>query len=129
MKEEREMQLLQALEVFAATRNPFHVWLSGYDNFDSRVLFVKVVEKEKLIDLHRDLSKNLSAIPEISEDPDFHPHITLATRDLHEAVFPEARKFLSSREYESRFEVKGVSLLKHDGQNWEKLIQFDFKKS
>src|SRR5690606_13757600 len=94
MKEEREMQLLQALEVFAATRNPFHVWLSGYDNFDSRVLFVKVVEKEKLIDLHRDLSKNLSAIPEISEDPDFHPHITLATRDLHEAVFPEARKFL-----------------------------------
>ena len=129
IKEEREMQLLQELEIFATTKKPFHIWLSGFGHFDSRVLFVKVEDKEKLTDLQQNLSKNLSTIPEINEDHDFYPHVALATRDLSEAVFPEARKFLSSREYESRFEVKGVSLLKHDGQNWEKLIQFDFKKS
>lgn len=129
MKEEREMQLLQALEIFAATRSAFHVWLSGFGNFDSRVLFVKVEENQKLILLQRDLCKYLSAIPEITDDRDFHPHITLATRDLHESVFPEARKFLSSRDYESRFEVHGLSILRHNGQNWETLMDFNFKKS
>src|SRR5690606_8343380 len=129
MKTEREMQLLQALEVFATMRAPFHIWLSGFGHFDSRVLFVKVEEKEKLIDLHDSLCENLSAIPEIINDTNFHPHVTLATRDLHEAVFPEARKFLSSQDYESRFEVTGLSLFKHDGQNWETLMDFYFKKS
>lgn len=129
IKEDRELQLLQALEIFAVTRNPFHIWLSGFGHFDSRVLYVKVEEKQKLIDLQRELKKNLSAIPEISDDRDFHPHITLATRDLHEAVFPEARKFLSSRDYESRFEVSSISLLKHEGQNWETIMDFNLKKS
>lgn len=129
IKEEREMQLLQALEVFATTRKPFHIWLSGFGSFAPRVLFVEVVEKEKLLDLHHDLCKNLSIIPEILADQNFHPHMTLATRDLHESVFPEARKFLSSRDYESRFEVNGLSLLKHHGQSWENFMDFMFKKS
>ena len=129
IKEEREMQLLQTLEIFAATRNPFHVWLSGFGHFDSRVLYVKVEEQQKLIDLQRELKKNLSAIPEIKDERDFHPHITLATRDLHEGVFPEARKFLSSRDYESRFQVNSISLFKHEGQDWEKIMDFSFQKS
>lgn len=129
IKEVREMQLLQELEIFAATRNPFHIWVSGFGHFDSRVLFVKVEDKEKLTNLQGDLIKNLSVIPEIDNGRDFYPHITLATRDLHEGVFPEARKFLSSRDYDSRFEVRDLSLLKHNGQTWEQLMEFNFKKS
>ena len=129
MKTEREMQLLQALEIFATMMTPFHIWLSGFGHFDSRVLFVKVVEKEKLIDLQAALCKNLSAIPEITDDRKFHPHVTLATRDLPEEIFPEAWDFLSRRDYETRFEVTGLSLLKHDGQKWETLMDFKFKKS
>lgn len=129
IKEEREMQLLQALEVFATTKKPFHLNLSGFGYFAPRVLFVEVVEKEKVKGLHKDLCENLSAIPNIPLDKDIHPHVTIATRDLDEALFPAARDFLENNEYETRFEVKGLSLLKHTGEEWDILMDFGFKKS
>ncbi len=129
IKEDRELQLLQSLEVFAATRKPFHLRLSGFGNFPPRVLFVDVVEKEKIKDLHHDLLKNLSSIPEISEEKEYHPHVTLATRDLEEALFPAARKFLEAKDYETRFEVDNLALLKHNNQEWENFMDFSFKKS
>lgn len=129
IKEDREFQLLQALEVFATIRKPFHLSLSGFGEFAPRVLFVKVVEKEKVIDLHNDLCKNLSAIPNIPECKDLHPHLTLANRDLTETGFHAARKYLSDNDYESRFEVMGLSLLKHNGVDWDIFMDFNFKKS
>lgn len=129
IKEEREFQLLQTLEVFASTRKPFHLRLSGFGDFAPRVLFVKVVENESVTDLQRDINKNLSVIPDIPEEKNFHPHVTIATRDLQEALFPAARKFLSSRDYETRFEVNEFSLMKHNGREWEIFMDFEFKKS
>lgn len=129
LKEERELQLLQALEIFSTTRKPFHLSLSGFGNFPPRVLFVNVVEKEKVEILHSNLVKELSAIGEIDGKKDFHPHITIATRDLEEALFPAARIYLSRNEYETRFEVDELSLLKHNGREWEIFMNFNFKKT
>ena len=129
LKEESELQLLQSLEVFSATEKPFHLWLSGFGNFAPRVLFVKVVEKEKVRDLHHNLCENLSAIPDISRDEDYHPHVTIANRDLKEDLFPAAREYLSNNDYETRFEVRQLSLLKHNGREWEIFMDFNFKKS
>src|SRR5690606_25165099 len=99
MKTEREMQLLQALGIFATMMTPFHICFSGFCHFDCHLSSVRVVEKEKLIDLHAALCTNLSAIPEIFDDRKFHPHVSLATRDLPEEIFPEAWDFLSRRDY------------------------------
>ncbi len=129
LKEERELQLLQSLELFSATRKPFHLWLSGFGNFPPQVLFVEIVEKEKIRDLHQSLRENLSVIPEIPDKKNLHPHVTIATRDLEEALFPAARDFLSNHEYESRFEVTGFSLFKHKGKEWEIFMDFGFSKS
>lgn len=129
IKAEREFQLLQNLEVFATTRKPFHLRLSGFGNFDHRVLFVEVVEKQRMVDLREDLYKNLLVIPGIPQEKDFYPHMTIATRDLQETLFPAAREFLSSKDYESRFEVHGLSLLRHNGNEWETFMDFPFKKS
>jgi 2'-5' RNA ligase len=90
---------------------------------------VKVAEQDKIKELHQILIKNFSAIPEISDQKDLHPHLTIATRDLEEGLFPAARDFLSSKEYETRFEVDGISLLKHNGREWEIFMNFSFKKS
>lgn len=129
LKKERELQLLQALEVFAATRKPFHLSLSGFGNFAPRVLFVKVVENDEIVELYRDLCKNISVITDITGDKDFHPHITIANRDLEEDLFPNARKYLSDNDYQSRFKVGSLSLLKHNGRDWEIFMNYDFQKS
>lgn len=129
LPEDRELQLMQSLEVFATSRTPFYLWLSGFGNFAPRVLFVEVVEKEKIIALHHDLCKNLSVITEIPREKDLHPHMTIANRDLDESLFPAASKYLSGRDYETRFEVDSLSLIKHNNREWEILMDFEFKKS
>lgn len=129
ISEDKDMQLMQALEIFATTRKPFHLRLSGFGSFPPRVLFIDVVEKEKVRDLHYDLCKNLSPVLDLEDSREFNPHLTIASRDLEEAVFPAANKFLSSRDYESRFEVDGLTLLKHEDNRWEISMDFKFRKS
>lgn len=129
LEKERELQLLQSLEVFAATKKPFHLWLSGFGNFPPRVLYVDVKENDMINNLHLDLRKNLSTFPEITYEKEFHPHVTLATRDLEESLFPAAKKFLATKDYETRFEVDSITLLKHKDREWERVLDFKFKKS
>jgi 2'-5' RNA ligase len=57
-----------------------------------------------------------------------HPHITLASRDLHHKQFPKAWADFKTREFTDYFSVENFSLLKHDGKIWHIYRDFNFNQ-
>ena len=59
-------------------------------------------------------------------DYPYHPHMTVAFRDLKKELFTLAWDEFESKQYAPSFEVNTITLLKHDGKEWKQLKQFDF---
>ena len=49
----------------------------------------------------------------------FHPHITIATRDLRKSAFAEAWPQVADQSFEQTFTANGTGLLRHNGHVWE----------
>jgi len=121
MEEEKEAALVKDMEQLAATFSPFTLTTADFSAFRPRTIFVAVAESEALQALkkktdaffrHSDYKMKIESRP-------FHPHITIATRDLHKKDFTEACPQLQSMEFRETFEATGLSLLKHNGRNWD----------
>lgn len=52
--------------------------------------------------------------------------MTIATRDLRPSIFNKAWPEFQARKFDESFEVKNMSLLKHNGTVWEILNDFSF---
>ena len=49
----------------------------------------------------------------------FHPHITIATRDLHKKSFAEAWPSYQNKKFTEEWVANGLSVLKHNGTRWD----------
>ena len=49
----------------------------------------------------------------------FHPHITIATRDLFKKSYYEAWDYFSKKEFTASWMAEGISLMKHNKKNWD----------
>lgn len=124
-----EPELFQSLESLANRQGAFKLPLKGFDCFPPRVLFVKVQNQEAVKKLHSQLQKVLKEAFGFSERElgfRFHPHLTIATRDLTEEAFREAWPEFSVRSFEAIFQVKSLFLLKHNGKTWDCQREFPF---
>ena len=63
------------------------------------------------------------------ESRPFHPHITIATRDLHKAAFYDAWEEVKEKEFKEVWDANGLSILKHNKKNWDVLHTSQFQKS
>jgi 2'-5' RNA ligase len=61
------------------------------------------------------------------EDWPFHPHVTLATRDLYKKAFQEAWEIFSKKKYEALWIVSGISLLRHNKKNWDVIFTSQYE--
>jgi 2'-5' RNA ligase len=62
------------------------------------------------------------AHPQYGAKPDtrpFHPHITIATRDLHKRAFAEAWPLFEHKTYSAQFEATALSVLRHNTRFWD----------
>ncbi len=108
-----------ALQTFAQTQPPFAVRLQNFDRFGNRVIFVNVVPEPALSACQARLAQ--FCYDHFGIQPDsrpFHPHMTVAFRDLQRSVFTEAWAYFSTQAYERQFTADAVTLLKHTGQGW-----------
>ncbi len=115
-------QLEASLDSFSSQRKKFPVTVKNFDCFKPRVIFVHVEQSKTLERLKEDLENNLlanSLFPIKKEARAFHPHITLANRDLHKKDFLLAWEHFKNKKYEDSFPVKGISLMKHTGAKWD----------
>jgi 2'-5' RNA ligase len=120
-KEEREDELITKLEEFGLASFPLQ--LLNFNSFPPRVIFIDVVPNECLPALQKKLlrycKKELNLFNADYKDQPFHPHLTLAFRDLKKSTFGEAWNEFSSKPFEATFVVDRFVLLKHNGRVWE----------
>ena len=127
-----EADLTEKLGLFAQSQSPFLIKLDGFGCFYPRVIFVKPHANELLnklrISLLNYLKENLELVHERFEKQDFHPHLTIANRDLRGEDYDLAWQDFQNRTYQREFMVNSITLLKHDGQRWQVLqnLVFDY---
>lgn len=109
-----------ALAEFTHDKKAIEVHLNGFDRFDQKVIFLNIVDGEPLKALQKDLELfahyYLGVVPDYQP---YHPHMTIAFKDLKRPVFPEAFAYFSAQPYERAFSANAITLLKYVGKNWE----------
>ncbi len=98
---------------------PFKISLNNYSHFDNRVIFVDVVNNEEIKELGSDTIETIQEIITNNNKTPFHPHMTLATRDLTPENFNSAWSIYKQKQYNANFNATEISILKHNGKIWE----------
>jgi 2'-5' RNA ligase len=125
-----EANLLNSLAAFARTQQRPIIQLSHFSHFKPRVIFVNIVQNTALENLQTGLFRYLLAdniYPFNKDDRPFHPHITIATRDLHKKTFNEAWEHFKEKKYEAEWTAEGISLLRHNKKNWDVIATSQFQ--
>lgn len=125
----KEPALLALLENWSRRQTLFPVKLDGFGAFPPRVVFIRVADHQPVSALENSLRMALAGEStlevETAQRP-FHPHMTIATRDLSEPAFHRAWAEYKDRPFEADFEVHSLFLLKHNGKVWEVYREFSF---
>jgi 2'-5' RNA ligase len=125
-----EDDLLLSLSKFSAGQTSFSIQLNNFSNFKPRVIFIDVISNKPLADLEDGLFRSLlseNKYPLEKDDRPFHPHVTIATRDLHKKSFYEAWDHFKEKKYEAEWTAAGLSLLRHNKKNWDVIATSQFK--
>lgn len=130
MKEELENDLINTIAEFSDSKNKFEILLKDFAAFKPKVIYIDVLKTEILNDLYESLNDFIdqqNKFPVKKDDRPFHPHVTLATRDLYKKAFHEAWEVFSEKKYEAAWLVNGISLLRHNKKNWDVIFTFQFE--
>ncbi|AEV34237.1 2'-5' RNA ligase [Owenweeksia hongkongensis DSM 17368] len=126
--DKKKERMLKSLTNVAAHQERFEVELKNFSAFTPRVIYADIVENEALKELQRSIVEmcrvDLKLLNANYKNQAYHPHITLAFRDLKKPAFAEAWKEFENKKYNARFLVNSFSLLKHDGSKWSVDTEF-----
>jgi len=129
-KDTKEEILSAALRKFVSGKIRFELQLQNFSCFAPRVIYLNVLESEPLrtlqSSLHTYCKTELNLFHARYRDLPFHPHITLAFRDLKKEQFEKACAEFKEKKFAGNFVVDKISLLKHDGKVWNPHAEFDF---
>src|SRR5688500_7391773 len=90
MPSEIEPALSDPLSLFCSREKSFSIHLRHFDSFAPKVIFVHVQPGEPLLQIKYRLDEHLISLKDFSfkkEQRPFHPHITIANRDLPKKDF------------------------------------------
>ncbi len=121
LEEWREAELHEALRSFTGNIDEVDISLDGFSHFDKRVLFVQVKDNSPLGELRADVGSHFIELfgEIIKEDKrPFHPHITIANRDMKPGDFEKAWSHFSQKEFKETFRATTISLLKLKSGKW-----------
>jgi 2'-5' RNA ligase len=114
--------LQELLLSFADRQRNFSIHLKDFAAFKPRVIYAGVLPNTRLSELRTDLETILlqdNRFPIKKEDRPFHPHVTIANRDLTKDDFPLAWQHFQQLSYEVAFNADAISLLRHNNRAWE----------
>lgn len=126
--ENKEEKLGQILEGFCKSIETFKLDLNGFDKFGNRVIFINVKKNQYLAEIQLLLSKfcktELKLAEELS-DSAYHPHMTIAFKDIKPKLFDEYWAFIKTQTFKEKLEVNDIALLKKVEGRWEVVRRFD----
>lgn len=126
-KEAKEQVLIDTLQKFEFGKT-INLELKNFNCFHPRVIYVDVLKNELLFDLHKRLKyyaqEKLKLLNEVEDMRGFHPHATIAFRDLRKNKFEAVWNEFKERSYNAEFKAEGFSLLRLETK-WEELHYFE----
>jgi 2'-5' RNA ligase len=128
----QEKNLIQLLKPVSFMHNPFEQKLQNFDSFNNKTLFIHCVKQPMLNNLQKDVSavyhKNKLDPEENKSSSAFHPHITIAFRDVSREIFIPLWAEFKNRKLKRSFTIDRFTLLRHDGKQWQPLEDFLLQK-
>lgn len=117
----KEALLLERLAEQMQEQRPFDLKLTGVDTFGKRVIFLSVGRSEPLLLLQERLKvfckRELHLADELS-DRNFHPHMTIAFKDLKEGHFYEVLDRVKELAADTEYSTGELTLLKRIDGAW-----------
>jgi 2'-5' RNA ligase len=129
MNPELENSLIDSITEFSLTHKKFLIRLNDFGAFPPKVIFIEVEKNKMLEELQASFADLILLQHKFSvkkDDRPLHPHVTLATKDLHKKAFKEAWEILAPKKYEAGWEATGISLLRHNKKNWDVIFTSQF---
>lgn len=126
--ENKEEQLENKLRRFFGEEKGFLLEIEGIGSFREKVAFLRLRYPPELPALQQRLvaygKRQLGQQIELS-DLNYHPHLTVAFRDVKKGQFGDLMAFLRPRFGKQHMVVKQVSLLKKSATSWQIQNKFD----
>lgn len=120
--DEKEDKLISTLQNFSFEKE-FQISLSGFSCFEPRVIFINVMENDSLFQLQQQLvryaKQKLQLFNQSDDMRGFHPHVTIAFRDLKKPLFYKIWDDYKTKIFDATFICKDICLLKHLDDRWE----------
>jgi len=125
-----ENKLQDEISNFSQKQISFEITLKNFAAFKPRVIYVGVDPNSSLNILQEDFLQFLltaKLFPGEMDKRAYHPHVTIATRDLHKKMFLEAWQVFKEKKYKASWMANGISLLRHNQKNWDVTFTSQFK--
>lgn len=130
-KERNEERLFQLLAQ-ATNEEPFNLYLDGFGSFPPRTIYIKNKISAKLNAFHHRFIEHTRLRLKLlnsTHNRGFHPHITIAFRDLKKDMFDKAWFRFKEEAFSETMKVDSFWLLKHDGKKWIAYKEFPFSSA
>ena len=125
-KEEKESVLIDKLKSLRLEKK-FEIELKNFAFFEPRVVYVNVEPNEALNEMHHALKvfakRELRLLNEWEDMRGFHPHITIANRDLKKPKFYELQAEFSEKTFSGIFNFEEICLLRLE-KTWQSVEHF-----
>ena len=119
--EAKEDYLTARIGEFLKNQLPFQTKITGVGTFGNRVIFLDIEKSEELEKLQSSLKafckKELNLVDELS-DRNYHPHMTIAFKDLKPGSFSEVLNLVRQRGFQTEFCAVELALLKRIEGRW-----------
>ncbi len=116
-----EAQMHEALASVSIQHSAFDIEITNYNYFAPRVIYLDVKKSTQLEQLKIDVEDAMlkAALPIKKETRPYHPHITIANRDLERKDFHAVKKHFDSQQYNAIFLADNVSILRSEREGWK----------
>lgn len=122
MEDEKESELISDIDTVSSKLSSFTIRTNNFSAFRPGTIFAAVEENETLQAVKNkmdDFFKNQSSYSIKIDTRPFHPHITIATRDLFKKSFYEIWPWFEEKKFIEEWKAETVSLLRHNKKNWD----------
>ncbi|WP_425636467.1 2'-5' RNA ligase family protein [Algoriphagus yeomjeoni] len=120
--EAKEEKLIERLKGFLGDYKPMTLTIKGVKTFGERVIYLDVHADQDLYDFQNDLKnfckRELNLVDELS-DRNYHPHMTVAFKDIKKAQFQNILHFVAKRRLVQKIEISNIILLKRVDRVWK----------
>ena len=128
-EETYEKQLKYILHQQTRGISRFTQYIENFGHFRKEVVYIKALKSTELSSLQQAITGVFQKEnkQDSSKEANFHPHITIAYRDVRPDKFQRIWEEYRNREYEANFLADHFTLLKHDNIRWNPVEDFKLK--